>query len=241
MVDIIPAILEGSFVEIENKLARTKGHARTVQLDICDGVFTQAITWPYVSAPAEGKSFNYEESFKKIVAEEAEMPFWEEIDIELDLMVANAKRLLPDLLHIGPTRVVLHLASLTKPIDDMHSIARSIPGMVEIGLAVLPDADMNVVSAIIDERLISFVQCMGISEVGVQGSVVDESVLEKTCSNLRFLREKFPTLVLSVDGGVNMSTAKALTDAGATRLVSGSAIFSAESVQKAVAKFQSVI
>jgi ribulose-phosphate 3-epimerase len=51
---------------------------------------------------------------------------------------------------------------------------------------------------------------------------------------------KYPNLPLSVDGGVSFETAPLLKAAGATRLVSGSAIFGSENIEEAVTEFKSV-
>lgn len=241
MAEIIPAILETSFTEVTRKLALVKGIVPLAQIDICDGIFTDAPTWPYITPPRAGKPFNYEKSLQFMIAQKEEMPFWNEIEVELDLMVADPIRMLPDLLNAGPKRVIIHMASLKDAVNDLHDIARIVPGLVEIGIACLPDADMEKVSVLVDERLISFVQCMGIAKVGVQGTPTDPVVLEKTCSNLRFLRARYPTMPLSVDGGVTRETAKQLTEAGATRLVCGSAVFGGENPQKRIAELRAVI
>ncbi len=66
-----------------------------------------------------------------------------------------------------------------------------------------------------------FVQCMGILNIGNQGEPFDEQVLEK----IKELKTRFEGLPIAVDGGVSLENAKALIDAGATRLVVGSAIW----------------
>ena len=170
-----------------------------------------------------------------------EMPYWEDMEIELDLMVADPKRQIKDLLIMGPKRVVLHIESFKDPLEDLHDIARVIPGIVEIGIAFNPSTDVQKVMDILGERLVTFVQCMGIATIGAQGVAADAATFEKTCANLRTLRAAYPELPLSVDGGVTVKSAKKLVAAGATRLVSGSAIFSSESPQKKIAEFKAVI
>lgn len=241
MAEIIPAILENSFKEIVEKLGSVAEVAPIVQLDICDGVFVEAVTWPYVSPVREGKPFNYERSFDNMLVDTFEMPHIDDVELELDLMVVNPKRCIRDLLVLGPRRVILHIESLKDPLNDLHDIARLIPGIVEIGIAVNPDTDIAKVEELLDERLVTCVQCMGLSKLGVQGTPFDETTFEKTCAQIRTLREKNPDLPISVDGGVSLTTAKRLIAAGATRLVCGSAVFSSESPVRAVAKLKAVI
>ncbi len=240
-MEIIPAILETGFDAVSARLSLARGHARTVQLDVCDGVFVPSITWPFITPPGEGKALNLDAAFKSLAADESEMPYWEDFDFELDLMVADAKRLLPQLLAVGPSRVIFHYASLADPAADLEALATLLPGMVQVGIAIGLDADPSLVFPLVDAKLVSFVQCMGIAKIGFQGQPHDPAALEKTCANLRALRERYPDLPLSVDGGVSRETAAALSEAGATRLVAGSAVFGGGDVAANIAALQKVL
>lgn len=241
MIEIIPAILEKSYVEIENKISRVVGVAPVVQIDICDGVYTKETTWPYLSRPESGKSLNYEQHLTDMINQEAEMPHWEDVEFEIDCMVAEPKRLISDLLNIGPKRVIVHYGSLKDPIGEMHAIAQKVPALVELGIAVGVEDNLSNVCDLIDEKLLAFAQCMGIRTVGEQGTPLDESVLDKVCANIKTLREKYPDMPISVDGGVSLISAKRLVEAGATRLVSGSAIFHSEDPKAMIAQLARVI
>jgi ribulose-phosphate 3-epimerase len=71
---------------------------------------------------------------------------------------------------------------------------------------------------------------MGIKNVGFQGQDMDEKVYE----TISAIRAKYPELPISVDGGVTLENAGDLVDAGATRLVSGSAIFGSNNPKEAI-------
>jgi ribulose-phosphate 3-epimerase len=49
-----------------------------------------------------------------------------------------------------------------------------------------------------------------------------------------------PELIISVDGGVNLDTAKILVEAGADRLVVGSALFKTDNVIETLEAFESL-
>ena len=83
---------------------------------------------------------------------------------------------------------------------------------------------------------IDFVQFMGIENIGYQGEPFDERVFEK----IRELRERFPDTIISVDGGVSLENADKLIEAGANRLVSGSAIFESGDIAGTVEVFQNM-
>ena len=239
MAEIIPAILEKTFTGVTNKLEQVLGVTRTVQLDVCDGVFVPSLTWPYTAPMFAEEPLHYDDYFKQIVLGEGEvdMPMWEDFDFELDLMIADAKRLLPNLLTIGPSRIVFHAEAFSDLHSQMHELIRTIPPIVEIGIAINPDTNPEILFPLIDEKIISFVQCMGISKIGYQGQMFADKVYD----NLKMLRAKYPNLDLAVDGSVKIEFAKKLVDAGATRLVVGSAIFSAAKIADRIAEFERVI
>lgn len=223
-MEIVPAILEETFSALERRLEDVQGVAHTLQLDVCDGNFVPSITWPYITPPHDGKSFNYDEHFLAVLTEEREMPYWESFDFELDLMVADPIRLLPDLLRLGPASVVFHLPLDEKLVDTLYALRELMPGMVSLGLAVPAQTDSEKIKQIVDEGLISFVQVMGIEKIGFQGQPFSTHAID----TVRTIHTAYPELPISVDGGVNIDTADSLREAGATTLIVGSAFWEAE-------------
>ena len=239
MIEIIPAVLEKNFTSLTKRLESVVGLVQTVQIDVCDGVFVPNISWPYVAQVVTPEIKYYDESFKQIIAGkgEVDMPMWEDFGFELDLMIKDVKGLLPDILTIGPSRLVFHAESFADVYSEMHDIARTVPPVVEVGVALSVTTNPEILFKLIDEKIISFVQCMGIEKIGFQGQATDDRVYD----NLKILREKYPHLSLSVDGSVSLGDAKQLVGAGATRLVIGSAIFSSENIADRVAEFENLL
>lgn len=239
MIEIIPAILEKTFADVTHRLEQVRGKVRTAQIDICDGVFVPSVTWPYMAPVIEGGPSHYDGAYKEIVGGEGEinMPFWEDFDFELDLMIADSKRLLPDLLTIGPSRILFHAEAFTDLEGEIRDLRKLVPPLVEVGMAINADTNPSILFSLIDDGIITSVQCMGIAKIGYQGQPFDERVLE----NLRTLRAKYPELPLGVDGAVTLETAPRLVEAGATRLASGSGIFAAPDPSARIAEFEAVL
>ncbi|MEI6316754.1 MAG: hypothetical protein WCO65_03485 [bacterium] len=239
MAEIIPAILETTYTGFVNKLEQLVGLVDTVQLDICDGVFVPTVSWPYTAPMKADEPNHYDEFMKDIIVGngDVDMPMWEDFDFELDLMIADPKRLLPDLLTIGPSRIIFHYEAFTDLHTEIYDIAKTIPPLVEVGIAINVDTNPEVLFPLIDQKIFKFVQCMGIDEIGKQGQSFDAKVFE----NINILRDRYPDLPIAVDGAVNLSDAKLLVESGATRLVAGSAIFSAENIADRVAEFTRVV
>lgn len=231
MTTIIPAILPKDYEDLKNKLAMIKGRVPVVQVDLCDGVFVQSKTWPFDEIE------NSRSHFAGILREEEGMPFWEEIDFELDLMVSDAMENFDIYTKLGPRRIIFHVDAF-KDLEEFKHFLEGIDPYIrdsfEIGIAVTVNTDIEKVNSLVS--LVEFVQVMGIERIGYQG----EEFTEKSLDYIKILREKYPDLIISVDGGVNLDTGSMLVQAGANRLVSGSAIFGSDDIIGKIEDFQNL-
>lgn len=229
-MQIIPAIMPKSYEELESAIALVVSQVPIIQIDIMDGVFVENTSWPF----EHGRGRGDDADFARIVSEEQGMPFWEEIDYELDLMVGSADLQFDEWVRLGAKRIVFHIESL----DDAGGFLermQDIRHLVEIGLAF--NNDSGAASVIPYLSLVDFVQCMGIARVGFQGEPLDERVFDSIAA----IREVVSDLPISVDGGVNMNTIERLRDAGATRFVAGSAVFGDGSIEDNIADLENII
>jgi ribulose-phosphate 3-epimerase len=223
MVEIIPAILPKSYEELEEKLDISAGHADVVQIDICDGSYVPSRTWPYL----KGADNQSDQIFESLVSQERALPHWEEIDFEFDLMVKNAYEKIPDFISAGASRIIIHKTSMDE--EELKAVIRDYGkhsdevGIfdVELGIALLPDDSIDSIKDVISN--IHFVQIMGISNIGFQGQNFNMKAVEL----VKEIKKEYPNLIISVDGGVNLETAKILVNAGADRLIVGSYLFNA--------------
>ena len=237
MTQIVPAILTKSYDDLKNKVALMRGIVPIVQIDICDGMYVGNYTWPFMAAGLSIDAYDLDHHAQAILNEEEGLPFWEDIDFEFDLMVRDAMEHFHFYMKFGPKRIVFHLdaqADLNAFQDFLEGIDMYVRETVEIGIAIKPSTPIENISSIIPH--VDFVQCMGIENVGFQGQEFDERVLDQ----IKFLKEKFSGLTISVDGGVNIDTAQALVGAGVDRLIIGSAIFNTGDVLGAVSVFQNI-
>lgn len=221
-IEIIPAILPKDFAELKDKIELIQGLVKTVQVDICDGQYVPNATWPYKK---------HDLSFDKILSEEEGMPGWQELDFEFDLMVNKPDELVHEWLSAGAARIIIHAGAkgnIAKAIEEAKNY-------VEVGIALNIDTPIEVIEQYKED--IKFVQCMGIDHVGFQGQEFDEKVIDK----IKEIKNKYPSLLISVDGGVSLENAKSLIQAGANRLVAGSAIFNSENIYEAISKFKRMV
>ncbi len=216
--EIIPAILPKHFQDLEDKLSRLAEagtSASLVQIDVCDGSFTTSRTWPFDKKEID-------KNYLDILSQKEGFPFWEDFDFEADLMVSDPSKIASEWLSAGAVRIVLHLKSA-----GSDTIARILGDIHERGAEAILALDLNTPHEEILEFIkqhhenIDGLQCMGIAKVGYQNQPFDERVIPLDA----LLRHEFPYMPISVDGGVSLDTAFILGEAGANRLISGSAIF----------------
>jgi ribulose-phosphate 3-epimerase len=233
MTDIIPAIIPESFEDLQEKMSLVNGLTHLVQIDVCDGKFVPSKCWPYVG--------DHEGAFRSITEEEQGFPFWESLDFEVDLMVAQPERVVEDWIRAGAKRLVIHLESsknikdLIKDLREKYGWYGDSPLVVEIGLAVNMNTPNEEIFEYLDPNtdgrsLVDFVQFMGIREIGFQGQLFDERVLAK----IRELRHMYPDTIISVDGGVTLENAHDIVEAGVNRLISGSAIYESGDIKEVI-------
>lgn len=198
---IIPAVLPKNQAELTTKAKQVLGLVSHVQVDVCDGKFVPSKT-----------------SFK-------ELPFMDEIEYELDLMIDQPELVIEDYIEMQPARIIIHLESV-QDFPKLFLPLERVRGIIEIGLCINNDTDESVLEQYLDD--VDFIQVMGIAEIGSQGNPFDERCLER----INYLHRKYPDMPISVDGSVNLETIARLRDAGATRFVAGSAVFKSNDVHR---------
>ena len=210
-VEIVPAIMPEDFADIEAHAGLVRRSVKTVQLDLMDGDYVPEATWPFVGKETE---------VQELISEARSLPFWEDLDYELDLMISKPEDDLDTWLHLGASRVIVHDASVGNwgPIREVPEGLRS---FVNIEIAVTIHDDVEAVAKLVEEGIFDFIQVMGIAHVGYQGEPFEDDAIDL----VRSFHERFPNMPISVDGGVSPDTIQILTDAGATRFVSGSYVF----------------
>ena len=139
MIEIIPAILPKNYEDLKNKIALVRGVVPIVQVDICDGVSVQNITWPFLSRAETKDVLDFEYHAQAILNEQEGMPFWEDIDFELDLMVSDAVENFDIYTKLSPKRIVFHIEA----VGDLDSFKHFLEGIdtyvrdnISIGVAI---------------------------------------------------------------------------------------------------------
>ncbi len=212
-----------NYNDLAEKIGLFAGVVSLIQIDVMDGKFVPNRTWPYNPG---------DQHFEKIYKEEEGMPEWGIIDFEVDLMIRKPEDVVEKWVMAGAERIIIH----NEGVSDFDKIRDIVPkGTIELGIAWSPSTPLSSILPYLDR--VDFVQCMGIAQIGFQGEPFDERVIEQ----IRSLHKIAPDMPISVDGAVNFETAEILVKAGATRLVSGSAILKSGDVSNAVLELRNLV
>jgi ribulose-phosphate 3-epimerase len=202
MTNVTPAILPFSFEELTDKLSRIEGLSPVVQIDICDGVFGLDTTWLPEGTEVLPSGTEY----------------------EFDLMVDNWSAYVEKCILLKAKRIVVHVDHMSD--DELRGVCIKLKEQgIHIGIAVSNDVSVEThahalrIAREIDYR--SYAQVMGIEKIGEQGHSFDESAPSRIVS----LKQQVGDVDVQVDGAMNPTNAPKVIQAGATRLVVGSYMF----------------
>ncbi len=214
---IIPAVLGETYTEIERQLKILDGHTDWMHLDITDGHFTPIASWPLNSSGSGAL-----ENLKFLDGK---------TKIEVHLMVEAPETMLSDWLEVAD-RIIIHYEATDQLVEIIDSFSSS---RIKLGLALLLPTPIEKLAPYLPK--INFIQLMSIAEIGRQGHPFDARVLEK----IKHLRHLSPDVIIQIDGGVNLETAKVAIEAGADNLVVGSTIWQSPDPVVALKSFQSLL
>lgn len=143
---------------------------------------------------------------------------------EVHLMVEDPESRLDGWSLAGCLRAIVHAESVKNLPETLKKV--KLFGM-EPGIAINPETPVSAIAEAVPFAAV--VQVMGVHP-GWMGQPFEPSTIAK----VKELRAHYPDLVIAVDGGVAVGIARQLAEAGADRLVSGSALFNSGSPAKAI-------
>lgn len=203
-ITVLPSLPALSLEEHRMVAAALAGVAPEFQIDLVDGKFVNATSWPF--AEPENEWFRLLHEYTQTA---------KQFKVEFDCMILEPERYLDTLLEAGMERVIIHIGSSQRIMDCItHAKAHH----YQIGLALTNDIPLSELDSYLP--YIDFVQLMGIAVVGAQGQPFDV----RTVPRVETLRAAHPELSIAVDGSVNEDTIPILKHAGVDRFAPGSAI-----------------
>ena len=226
MVDVVPALLPEDFNHLKDEMAMVADSVSRIQIDVANGTYAPSVTWPYVR--------KVDSIFEQIKKQEEGMPFWEKLDFEVDLLIAQPERYISDWITAGAAGCIVHIES-TEQHAECASLIRD--ANIELGWGIRPQTHLSELYALIEAlEMPDFVQVMGNDKIGYHGVTLDENVYTLIAN----IREHYPELPIAVDIGVNHETAPRLVAAGVTKLISGSTILHSENISTTITQLRNL-
>lgn len=211
------------FEDISEHAEKISDFVSYVQLDLMDGEFVEAKSWPFF--PKDKLSV------EELLNGKIKLPFSDKLKYEFDLMVRTPENDLQKFVKLGASRLIIHANS----IGNREVFEKEIEKIdAEWGIAFLATDNLSNWKEVIEKA--DFVQLMGIENIGYQGQDFDPRVLDQV-SRIKQIK---PNAIISVDGGINLDTAHELAAIGVTRVVSGSVVFGANNPGVLIEDFKQI-
>ncbi len=216
MLEIIPApgTENKNWQEIEKKIELAKPFARTIHIDVTDGIYVAGNTH---TDPAPFKKYTKELS----AGERGQMVGDSGLLFEVHLMVDNPIKYLKPFSDAGFQRFIAHIEKM----PDQEEFLAEAQLLGEVGFALDKQTPPDAIKVPLDDLDSLLVMTI---QAGYSGQKFIEPLLEKV-KNIRAQNEYIP---IEVDGGINDETITVAAAAGASRFVVTSALFGAEPFEK---------
>ena len=212
-LQVAPSVLSADFLHLEKDIRMLNANADWIHLDVMDGTFVPNISFGF--------------SIIDAVAPVAEIP------MDVHLMVVHPERWFKRLSEKGVQYVSFHLEAAgrntAKYIDEIHSLG------MKAGVAIDPDVPVKRLFKFIGKA--DFFLIMSVF-AGFGGQKFIYESIDRVAELKTEAGKRGVDVLIEVDGGVGLSNAGSLREAGAGMVVAGSSVFKAESPSEMIKSLQ---
>lgn len=201
VIEVAPSILSADFARLGEEVAAvTRAKADLIHIDVMDGHFVPNITMgPQIV---------------RAIRPYSTLPF------DVHLMISPADPYIEAFAQAGADIITVHPEAgphIHRTLQMIRSLGK------KVGIALNPGTPADQLVDLLKE--VDQVLIMTVNP-GFGGQYFNHRLIEKIKRVRAMIDEVKHPVVLEVDGGINPATAKQVIEAGATRLVAGTAIFS---------------
>jgi len=216
MVKMAPSILSADFGHLLDDIKKVEeAGVELLHIDIMDGHYVPNISFgPVVLKSIQGKT---------------SVPF------DVHLMIENPDQYIESFVQSGADIITVHAEATV----HLHRTIQNIKSHgVKAAVSLNPATPLVVLEEVLPE--LDMVLLMSVNP-GFGGQSFIETTLDKITRLRKMITDRGLDIDIQVDGGVKLTNAKAIVDAGANVLVAGSAIFGTDDIAETVQKFREVV
>jgi ribulose-phosphate 3-epimerase len=210
MALIAPSLLASNFLRLEDECKMINAsQADWFHLDVMDGRFVPNISYglPVI------------EQIKTVASK----------PLDVHLMIEEPEKYAEAFAKAGADILTVHIEACR----NLHSNIQQIKSLgMKAGVAMNPHTPIHLLVDIIEE--IQLVNLMSVNP-GFGGQTFIHHTLDKIKQLKTLIAERGVNVYIEIDGGVTLSNAKEIIEAGATVLVAGSTVFKSENPTETIA------
>lgn len=210
-----PSMLSSDFANMQSVLELLgQSQADWVHVDVMDGVFVPNITMgpPIVKAMKKHST----------------------LPLDVHLMIVQPEKYISAFKDAGADYLTVHFEACPHLNRVVNQIREE--GM-KPGVVINPHTPVSSLENIVE--YVDMVLLMSVNP-GFGGQKFIENTYRKIEELVQYKKKYNPDLLIEIDGGVTLSNAKKLEEAGANVLVAGSAVFSAPDIVQRIAEFKNL-
>lgn len=207
---VAPSILSADFANLASEIRRAEdGGADLIHVDVMDGHFVPNLTiGPPVVAAIKANS---------------------KLPLDVHLMITDPDKYLADFVKAGASYLTVHIEACTHLQRTLSAIRQL---GAKAGVALNPHTPPEHLQYILDD--IDLVLVMSVNP-GFGGQKFIPAAVDKVAVVRRMFSERgLKSVHVSVDGGINVETAKKVVAAGADVLVAGKSVYGAPDLGVAI-------
>lgn len=186
--------------------------ADQIHIDVMDGIFVPNVSF----SPSTVKSCKLSTT----------------LPLNVHLMVSNPLEIISEYADAGADTIHIHVESdtdINKALEEIRA------NKIISGISINPNTSIEAILPLIDKKLVDEVLLMSVFP-GLGG----QEYISEVESKIAILRNRFPAVNITMDGGINNHSIKSAALKGANRFVAGSYLFSLKDIKSGITNLRNI-